>query len=58
MRYAKYPHKVTLIPISEEVYTEITRETTRIRNKRQYHGQFTRILIEFVWHLKFPFIII
>lgn len=39
MRDAYDPHKVTLIPVSEEVYADITRETTRIRNKRQYHGQ-------------------
>lgn len=39
MRDANDPHKVSLIPVSEEVYADITRETTRIRNRRQYHGQ-------------------
>ena len=39
MRDTEDPHKVTLIPVSEEVYIAITRETTRIRSKRQYHGQ-------------------
>ena len=39
MRDANDPHKVTLIPVSEEVYTNITPETNRIRSRRQYHGQ-------------------
>lgn len=39
MRDANHPHKVTLIPVSEEVYTNITPETNRIRSRRQYHGQ-------------------
>lgn len=39
MRDANDPHKVSLIPVSEEVYADITRETTRIRSRRQYHGQ-------------------
>ncbi len=39
MRNADNPHHVELMPVSEEVYAEITRETSRIRNKKQYHGQ-------------------
>lgn len=39
MRDANDPHKVTLIPVSEEVYANITPETNRIRSRRQYHGQ-------------------
>lgn len=39
MRDANDPQKVTLIPVSEEVYTNITPETNRIRSRRQYHGQ-------------------
>ena len=39
MRKANDPHHVELMPVSEEVYAEITRETSRIRNRKQYHGQ-------------------
>lgn len=39
MRDANDPHKVTLIPVSEEVYADVSRETNRIRSRRQYHGQ-------------------
>lgn len=39
MRDANDPHKVTLIPVTEDVYAEVSRETNRIRSRRQYHGQ-------------------
>ena len=39
MRDANDPHKVTLVPVSEEVYADVSRETNRIRSRRQYHGQ-------------------
>ena len=39
MRNVDNPHHVELMPVSEDVYAEITRETSRIRNKKQYHGQ-------------------
>lgn len=39
MRDVNDPHKVTLIPVSEEVYCNISKETNRIRSKMQYHGQ-------------------
>ena len=39
MRDANDPHKVTLIPVSEDVYANITPETNRIRSRRQQHGQ-------------------
>lgn len=39
VRDANDPHKVTLKPVSEEVYVKITPEINRIRSHRQYHGQ-------------------
>lgn len=39
MRDANDPQKVTLIPVNEEIYADITREKTRIQNKHQYHGR-------------------
>jgi len=39
VRDANNPHNVTLYPVSEEVYHDISKEINRTRSKMQYHGQ-------------------